>query len=52
MKTRLRELTRPQLIALATQKTDLGYQDILKFSNKALIEILLNIDDVLDPVPA
>jgi len=52
MKTRLRELTRQQLIALAVQKTDSEYQDILAHSNNALIEILLTVDDVLEPVQA
>lgn len=52
MKTELRKLTRPQLIALAVQKTGREYQDILTHSNKNLIEILMTVLNVLEPVQA
>jgi hypothetical protein len=52
MKTQLRALTRPQLIALTVQKTGREYQDILTHPNKNLIKILLTVDNVMEPVPA
>ena len=45
----LSALSRPQLIALAKQKTDVNYQILLHSPVADLIELLLPVSEVLEP---
>ncbi len=45
----LQALTRQQLIALASQKTDVNYQILLHSPADDLIELLLPVSEVLEP---
>ena len=46
----LSTLSRPQLVALATQRTSIGYQAILASPSEDLVNCLATIDNVLKPV--
>lgn len=45
----MKDLTRAQLIALATQKTDIAYRNILKMDRYQLIKKLSKVENVLEP---
>lgn len=45
----LQALTRPQLVALAKQKTDVNYQILLHSPVDDLVELLLPVSEVLEP---
>ena len=48
----LKELSRQQLVALAKQRTNLLYHNILAMDNYKLIEKLSTVENVLIPVQA
>jgi hypothetical protein len=48
-RAQLTALTRPQLVALAVQKTDLTYQGALDTGTDALVEMFMEIDGILKP---
>lgn len=50
MKEELQKLSRKQLIALAKQRTNLAYHNILAMDNYKLIAKLTTVKDVLAPV--
>lgn len=52
LKGQLEELTRPQLVALATQKTELPFKDICGMSVEALVNTLIDVKSVLKPEAA
>ena len=50
MRKHLSTFTRAHLVALAQQRTEMRYQEILKSDNETLINALANITGVLKPV--
>jgi len=46
------DLTKQQIIALAVQRTDLDYQEILNAPIHDVIDLLSTLDGVLEPVQA
>ena len=50
--TELKELTRPQLVALAAQRTNLTYRNILAMDDHKLVAKLATVENVLVPVNA
>jgi len=46
----LSTLTRGQLVALATQRTEMGYQAILKCATEELVNTLAQVANVLKPI--
>ena len=51
-KINLNKLTRPQLIALGKQKTDIPYQELLFSSKDLLVTRLAEVKNVLAPEEA
>ena len=51
-RTHLLTLTHPQLVALATQKEVLFYQDALILTKGQLIAIMVDIEGILTPTEA
>lgn len=52
IRAQLEALTRPQLIALATQKTELNHGFIKSNTKEYLVWVLTEVEDVLVPVQA
>lgn len=52
LKTQLNALTRPQLIALATQKEVLPYREAVNETQESLVALCLPVEGVLAPVKA
>jgi hypothetical protein len=49
LKSQLRELTTAQLVALATQKTETPYKELLSLDPESLIDLLVEVEGVLKP---
>jgi hypothetical protein len=52
IRIQLERLTRPQLVALVTQRDAMPYQTALASTQEALVDALLEIEGVLVPVKA
>lgn len=52
LKGQLEALTRPQLVALATQKTEMPFKAICGMSVEALVNTLIDVKSVLKPEAA
>ena len=50
IRSKLLELSRPQLVALAKQRTKLPYQELLGLGNESLATVLSEVPGVLVPV--
>lgn len=50
LRNQMRELTRAQLVALATQKGVLSYQEALTKTKDELVDTLVPVEGVLKPV--
>lgn len=52
MKTKLRECTRPQLIALGVQKTEIPYLELLSMDKDTLVNRLSEVKNIFVTVIA